>query len=80
VAARDGYEFIINFATTDFEKLCAKLPPPIDDLARIWAYTVLQTSDLKPKPALVLWDAWLKIPLEQVNRGGLENYRSVTVS
>ena len=59
-AARDRYEFVINFATTDFEKLCAKLPPPVDDLARIWAYTGLQTSDQKPKPALVIWDAWLK--------------------
>lgn len=25
----------INFATTDFEKLCDKLPKPVDDLARI---------------------------------------------
>jgi hypothetical protein len=59
-AARDHYEFVIHFATTDFEKLCAKLPPPVDDLARIWAYTGMQTSDQKPKPALVIWDAWLK--------------------
>jgi hypothetical protein len=59
-AARDRYEFVINFATTDFEKLCAKLPPPVDDLARIWAYTGMQTSDEQPKPALHTWDAWLK--------------------
>jgi len=62
VAARDRYAFVINFATTDFERLCAKLPPPVDDLARIWAYTGLQTSESKPKPALVVWDAWLKTP------------------
>jgi hypothetical protein len=59
-AARDRYEFVINFATTDFEKLCAKLPPPVDDLARIWAYTGLQTSAQQPKPALAVWDAYLK--------------------
>jgi hypothetical protein len=59
-AVRDNYEFVINFATTDFEKLCAKLPPPVDDLARIWAYTGLQTSTLQPKPALAVWDAYLK--------------------
>jgi hypothetical protein len=59
-AARDRYEFVINFATTDFEKLCAKLPPPMDDLARIWAYTGMQTSDKKPKPALAIWDAYVK--------------------
>jgi hypothetical protein len=59
-AARDRYQFVINFATTDFEKLSAKLPPPLDDLARIWAYTGMQTEDLKPKPALSVWDAYLK--------------------
>jgi hypothetical protein len=65
VATRDRYEFVINFATTDFEKLCAKLPPPVDDLARIWAYTGLQTSDAKPKAALALWDAYLKVPYDR---------------
>jgi hypothetical protein len=58
-ATRDHYEFVIIFATTDFERLCDKLPPPIDDLARIWAYTGMQTSGKKPKPALALWDAYL---------------------
>jgi hypothetical protein len=58
-AARDRYEFVISFATTDFERLCARLPPPVDDLARIWAYTGMQTSDRKPKPALSVWDAYL---------------------
>jgi hypothetical protein len=64
-AARDKYEFVITFATTDFEKLCAKLPPPVDDLARIWAYTGMQTSDQKPKPALATWDAWLRAKYER---------------
>jgi hypothetical protein len=59
-AARDRYEFVITFATTDFEKLCAKLPSPMDDLARIWAYTGLQSSNGEPKPALRIWDAHLK--------------------
>jgi hypothetical protein len=62
VAARDRYEFVINFATTDFEKLCDRLPPPVDDLARIWAYTGLQTSAAQPKPALAVWDAYLHAP------------------
>ena len=59
-AATNRYEFVITFATTDFEKLCEKLPPPVDDLARVWAYTGLQTSEKKPKPALAVWDAYLK--------------------
>ena len=59
-ATKDRYEFVITFATTDFEKLCDKLPKPVDDLARIWAYTGMQTSAKKPKPALAVWDAYLK--------------------
>ena len=62
-AARDDYRFVVTFAITDFEKLCEKLPPPVDDLARIWAYTGLQTSDKRPKPALTVWDAYLKAKL-----------------
>ena len=63
VAQRDQYRFVVNFATTDYEKLCAKLPPPADDLARIWAYTGLQDADGKPKPALAVWDAARRRPL-----------------
>jgi hypothetical protein len=59
-ANRDRYEFVITFATTDFEKLCEKLPAPVDDLARIWAYTGMQTSARTPKPALATWDEYLK--------------------
>jgi hypothetical protein len=59
-AARDRYEFVINFATTDSERLVARLHPPMDDLARIWAFTGLQTGDGRPKPALAVWDGFLK--------------------
>jgi hypothetical protein len=65
-AVRDGYEFVIQFATTDFERLCAKLPPPLDDLARIWAYTGMQTSDKRAKPGLAVWDAFLAACLVRV--------------
>ncbi len=64
-ATRDRYEFVVNFATTDFEKLCDKLPPPMDDVGRIWAYTGMQTSALKPKPALAVWDGYLKAEYER---------------
>jgi len=59
-ATRDRYAFVILYATTDFEKLCEKLPKPVDDVARIWAYTGMQTSARQPKPALAVWDAYLK--------------------
>ena len=57
-AAREKYEFVINFATTDFERLVIKLRPPQDDIARIWAFTGMQTGEKKPKPALAQWDAY----------------------
>jgi hypothetical protein len=64
-AARDYYEFVINFASTDFERLVARLQPPLDDLARIWAYTGMQTSDKRPKPASAVWDGYLRARYEQ---------------
>ncbi|HVO91231.1 MAG TPA: glycosyl hydrolase 53 family protein [Terriglobales bacterium] len=64
-AARDGYEFVINFATTDSDRLVARLRPPLDDLARIWAYTGMQNSDRQPKPALAVWDGFYKARYQQ---------------
>lgn len=59
-AARDRYQFVINFATTDSDRLVARLPPQIVDLALIWAYIGMQTADLQPKPASAVWDAFFK--------------------
>lgn len=64
-AARDGYEFVINFATTDSDRLVARLRPPLDDRARIWAYTGMQTSDRRPKPASAVWDGFFKAKYEK---------------
>ncbi len=63
-AARDGYEFVINFATTDSDRLVARLRPPLADLARIWAYVGMQTSDRRPKPASAVWEGFLKAKYE----------------
>jgi hypothetical protein len=65
-AARDKYEFVINFATTDFERLVIKLRPPQDDIARIWAFTGMQTADKKPKPAQAQWDAYMRAKIVRV--------------
>jgi len=64
-AARDNYEFVINFATTDSDRLVAKLRPPLDDIARIWAFTGMQTSDKRPKPASAVWDGFFRAKYEQ---------------
>lgn len=63
-AARDGYEFVINFATTDSDRLVARLRPPLADLAKIWAYVGMQTSDRRPKPASAVWDGFLRAKYE----------------
>ena len=65
-AARDGYEFVINFATTDSDRLVARLRPPLDELARIWAYTGMQNSDRQPKPAQAVWDGFYRAKYEPV--------------
>jgi len=64
-AARDSYEFVINFASTDSERLVAKLRPPLDDIARIWAFTGMQSSDKRPKPASAVWEAFFHAKYEQ---------------
>ncbi len=64
-AARDGYEFVINFATTDSDRLVARLRPPLADLARIWAYIGMQTADRRPKPAAAVWDGYFHAKYEQ---------------
>lgn len=64
-AARDYYEFVINFASTDSDRLVARLQPPLDDLARLWAYTGMQTSDKRAKPASAVWDAYRRAKYEQ---------------
>lgn len=65
-AARDGYDFVINFATTDSDKLVEQLPPRLQDLARIWAFTGLQHSDGRGKPALGVWEGYFRAKLLRV--------------
>lgn len=61
VAVRDRYLFVVNFATTDFEKLVKKLPYMIGNMAKIWQNTGLQDSHLRPKKALSIWDSYFRL-------------------
>ena len=65
-AARDNYDFVINFATTDSDRLVSRLRPPAADLARIWAYIGMQTGDKRPKPASAVWDGFFTAKHEQI--------------
>jgi hypothetical protein len=65
-ASRNNYDFVINFATTDSDRLVARLRPPIADAARIWAHVGMQTGDRQPKPASAVWDAYYRAKYEPV--------------
>lgn len=61
-AMRDRYAFVITFATTDYERLIARLPTELQELAGVWKYTGLQTTAGVPKPALATWDKYFAMP------------------
>jgi len=56
-ARADRYSFVINFATTDFPQLCAKIGGAQGELASVWQYTGMQTDQGQPKLAQAVWDA-----------------------
>ena len=58
-AERDSFEFVVNFAGIDFDRLTARLSGDIRDLALIWTYTGLETGDGAAKPAFEVWRSWL---------------------
>lgn len=58
-AERDSFEFVVNFAGIDFERLTARLSGEVRELALIWTYTGLETDDGQAKPALEVWRSWL---------------------
>jgi glycosyl hydrolase family 53 len=63
-AARDNYEFVVNFASTDSDRLVSRLRSQLADLARIWAYIGMQTGDRRPKPASAVWNGFFQAKYE----------------
>lgn len=64
IAERDRYRFVVTFAGTDYDRLLTAIQPAATrELASIWVYTGLQTADLRPKPALAVWDRCLARPV-----------------
>jgi acetyl esterase/lipase len=64
-AAKDRYEFVSWTHTTDFDKLCEKLPKEAGELAWVWAYTGMQSGEKRLKLAAGLWDAYFKAKYER---------------
>jgi hypothetical protein len=64
-AAENHFEFVVNFASTDYNKLMEVIPSgEARELATFWLYTGLERSDRCSKESLGVWDAYLNLPFE----------------
>jgi len=54
-AHRDDYEFVVNFASHDFERLTRRLSGQTQTMARIWTYTGIVRGDGRAKPTTAVW-------------------------
>jgi hypothetical protein len=66
-AQRDNYEFVVNFASHDFERLTARLSGEMQSLSRIWTYTGVLRGDGRAKPGSAVWRRWRALPLSPAN-------------
>lgn len=49
------FPFLINWVNIDYDGMLEKLPRDVQELAKAWVYTGLQSYSGKPKPALAIW-------------------------
>ena len=49
------FPFLINWVNVDYEGTLEKLPGSVQELAKAWVYTGLESYSGKPKPALKIW-------------------------
>ena len=59
-AAEHNFPFVINWVPIDYNKLIKKLPKELQDVATIWVHTGMLDKNLKPKPALSVWQEHLQ--------------------
>ena len=59
-ATAKGYPFVVNWVGQDFTPLVARLPAEARDLAGLFAHMGLATAKGRTKPALAIWDAYLR--------------------
>ncbi len=61
-AGENRFEFVVNWASLDFDKLLEIMPDKeTKDLATIWVYTGMERSNGCQKSALAVWDSHLQI-------------------
>ncbi len=54
-AEKLNFPFLINWVNIDYEGTLKELPRDVQELAKVWVYTGLQSYSGKPKPALEIW-------------------------
>jgi hypothetical protein len=66
-AAELDAEFVVWFVVADYDKLWGVLKWAVlfNPLMRAWKDTGLYDGDLKPRPALEVWDEWLAKPVKR---------------
>ncbi len=60
LAQADDYLFVVWHIPIDCDRLAAAMPPEMQDFFRLFQSNGLATSDLKPKPAMDVWDRELR--------------------
>jgi hypothetical protein len=66
-AHRDNYEFVVNFASHDFERLTARLSGEMQALSRIWTYTGVLRGGGRAKPGSAVWRRWRSARLSRTS-------------
>lgn len=61
-AAKNEFEFVINWVNIDYDKLLKKFPGDMQEVGKAWVYTGLQDADGNQKPALAVWDGYFSLP------------------
>ncbi|HEV8033273.1 hypothetical protein [Yoonia sp.] len=59
-AVANDFPFVVNWVAIDFEPGLRRLPAALREIAKAWVHTGLETSAGEDKPALAIWDAYLR--------------------
>ena len=59
-ATRLRFAFVVNWVAIDFDPGLKRLPRSVREIAKAWVHTGLQTAAGADKPALTVWDTYLR--------------------
>lgn len=58
-AVQKNFSFVVNWVAIDFDPMIKKLPKPMNEVAKAWVHSGLQTASGKNKPAFEVWKRYL---------------------